>query len=96
MQKNKGLTLIELMIIVAIIGIVAAVVIPMFTKKEPATEKKIGEISGCQIFSYKPEGIDYPIFLAKCDNTATVTSSFYTGGKTSHRVDVATVTIAKK
>jgi hypothetical protein len=47
------------------------------------TEEKKAEVSGCEIFRVELAGEYYPIFLAKCKNTATVT--YNTGGKSNHR-----------
>ena len=47
------------------------------------TETKKAEVSGCEIFRVELEDEHYPIFLAKCKDTATVT--YNTGDKGNHR-----------
>jgi hypothetical protein len=55
-------------------------------------ETKTAVVSGCEIFKIELEGENYPIFLAKCKDTATVT--YNTGGKSNSRV--TTVTAVEK
>ncbi|MFZ9034459.1 MAG: type IV pilin protein, partial [Anaerohalosphaeraceae bacterium] len=43
MRKNKGFTLVEILIVVVILGILAAIVIPQFT--DASTQSKV---SSCQ------------------------------------------------
>ena len=57
---------------------------------ETTSETKEAEVSGCEIFRLKLKGESYPIFLAKCKDTATIT--YNTGGKSNHRgVTVTTI-----
>jgi general secretion pathway protein G len=68
MRKNKGFTLVEILIVVVILGILAAIVIPQFT--DASTQSKL---SGClstlksmrsQIELYKIQHNDNPPALA--------------------------------
>lgn len=64
------------------IAIVIALSLAGCTYKD-TQEKKRAEVSGCEIFKIELAGELYPIFLAKCKDTATVT--FNTGGKNNYR-----------
>ncbi len=54
------------------------------------TEERTGTVSGCEIYKIQLQGEHYPLFLAKCKTTATVT--YNTGGKSNvRRTTVTTI-----
>ena len=53
MRNNKGFTLVEILIVVVILGILAAIVIPQFT--DASTQSKV---SSCQSSSADPAVAD--------------------------------------
>lgn len=67
-MNNKGFTLVELMVVVVIIGILAAVAIPMYSNYTAKSKAKAYQADCKNIFTsvdnYKQENGDFPADLA--------------------------------
>jgi len=79
MRANRGFTLVEILIVVVILGILAAIVIPQFT--EASTEAKESRLASdlqmlrSQIELYKIQHSDAPPALADLTNGGAMTTA---------------------
>ncbi|MBL7214467.1 MAG: type II secretion system protein [Phycisphaerae bacterium] len=75
MRKNKGFTLVEILIVVVILGILAAIVIPQFS--DASTQSKVSSLQSSlqtlrsQISLYKIQHNDAPPVVATFDTQMT-------------------------
>ena len=74
-RKSKGFTLIELMIVVAIIGILAAIAIPRFANlidraREARTQGNLGAIRSAMSIYYGTTDGTWPALIANLDDSA--------------------------
>ncbi len=76
MRKNKGFTLVEILIVVVILGILAAIVIPQFS--DASTQSKVSNMQSSlqtmrsQISLYKIQHNDTPPALATFEDQMTL------------------------
>ena len=93
MRKNKGFTLVEILIVVVILGILAAIVIPQFS--DASTQSKISSVASSlqtmrsQISLYKIQHNDAPPTLASLVLDATTPGTGQLTGETNEAGTVA-------
>ena len=94
MRKNKGFTLVEILIVVVILGILAAIVIPQFS--EASTEAKVNSLASnlqtmrSQISLYKIQHNDNPPTLALFSDAMTLCSGLTPAAAGDYVVRTAT------
>ena len=88
MRKNKGFTLVEILIVVVILGILAAIVIPQFS--DASTQSKVSNMQSSlqtmrsQLSLYKIQHNDTPPVLATFEDQMTLFSDI-SGGTSATR-----------